>query len=98
MSNEGRLLEQQTRGDQAKALLRNPLIKEAFEKIESEILDAWKESRADEEKQRNNAYLMHRLFKNFENHFTQMVLKGDAAKKDLLRIKDPKRYLKMINS
>ena len=97
MSDEHELKRQADRGDRAKRLLENELINEAFDKIESEIMDAWRNSPADAEQERYNAYLMYRLLMNFKGQFKQAVAHGEAASKQLLQIRDPSKFKRMIN-
>jgi len=92
-----RLNEQATRGDKAKQLLDNELIKDAFDVIEKTILDAWRNSSADQKDERDNAYIMFRLLQNFKEQFKRAIITGNAAKKELLMIKDPSKIRRMIN-
>lgn len=76
---EGKLRKQSARGKQAENLLKNRLLNEAFEMIESELYEKWKATVAGEEEQRENAYLMHRMLQNFKSHFEQIVRTGKHA-------------------
>lgn len=98
MTDESKLLRQQDRGHRAKRVLENDLVVGAFEKIEAEIDAAWKNSAADDEKARYNAYLMHRLLQNFKQQFRHAVTTGEAAGKELLRLKDPSKVRRMMRS
>ena len=80
--------QQADRGDRAKRLLENELLKEAFDEIERVIEEGWKDSAGHEHEQRQNAYLMHRLLQNFKGHFEQLVRTGDHARKELLKLKE----------
>lgn len=95
--DEGKLRQQLDRAERAKRILGNELVKEAFEAIEKTILDAWKNSAADEDRERNNAYLMHRLLQNFKQQFTAAVANGKVAQKELLRVNDPSKLTRMIH-
>lgn len=97
MADEAKLRLQQNRGERAKRLLENDLILDAFQKIEAEIMAAWKGSAADDEKGRYNAYLMFRLLQNFKQQFTHAVATGEAAGKQLLQIKDPSKLKRIFN-
>jgi hypothetical protein len=97
MTDESKLRKQQERGDRAKRLLENELLVEAFEKIEADILDKWQNSAADEKEQRDNAYLMHRLLQNLKAQIKQIVITGDGATKELLRLNDPSKIRRLIN-
>lgn len=91
-----KLNRQKDRASRAQRILDDELFKEAFDNIEQTILDSWKESRADEEKQRYNAYIMHRLLQNLKEQFTRAVATGEAAKKELLTVKDPSKFARLI--
>lgn len=94
--DEAKLKRQQDRASRAQRILDDELFKGAFENIEQTIVDSWKESRADEEKQRYNAYIMHRLLQNLREQFTRAIVTGQAAKKELLTIKEPSKLRRLI--
>lgn len=96
MTDETRLREERARGEHARQILDDPLIREAFDKIEATITDAWKSSRADEEEQRRNAYLTLRLLNNLRAEFTRAVSTGELAAKQLLTIKDDGKLKRML--
>jgi hypothetical protein len=98
MTDDSRLRQQQARGHRAKRILEDDLVIEAFEKIETVVTEAWQNSPADAEKERYNAYLMHRLLKQFKEHFRQIVVTGDHAGKELLRLKEPSKLRKIFNA
>lgn len=91
MTDEGKLREQYERGERAKSVLNNELIQEAFEKIEKELDHAWKNSSADDEKGRYNAYLMYRLLQNLKQQFTHVVTTGEHAGTELLKLEERKK-------
>lgn len=86
MTDESKARTQMDRGERANRILAEPLVKEAFDKIRAEIIEAWENSAADDERGRHNAYLLQRLLRNFESHFKQIVRTGEAAKRELLEI------------
>ena len=91
MTDEAKLRQEVTRGERAKRLLENELLAEALEKIEKQIDDAWKESHADAEEIRRNAYLMHRLLQNLKSEISRIAITGDHASKKITTIKKPLR-------
>lgn len=91
MTDESKARTQMDRGERAERILAEPLVKEAFEKIEAEIIEAWKNSAADDERGRENAFLLQRLLRNFREHFEQWVRTGEAAKRELLEIEKQSR-------
>lgn len=86
MADEGKLRVQHDRGERAKRLLENELIVEAFEKIEAEITESWRNSAVDEAEKRHNAYLMGLLLERFKQHFRVIVAGGEKAQIDLLQL------------
>lgn len=97
MTDEAKLRQQVDRGERAKRVLENELVIEAFEKLEQTIVDSWKGSRADEEKQRDNAYVMYRLLQNFKQQFKAAITNGEVARKELLRIQDESKLKRVIH-
>lgn len=78
-----------SRGHHAKRIMEDELVVEAFDLIERQVIEAWQNSRADEEDERRNAYLMQRLLKNLRGHFQKTIRDGESASKELLRLRDP---------
>ena len=87
--NEARKAQQDvSRGVRAAEIMENPLVIEAFEAVEAVITSGWQNSKADDEKARENAYLMHRLVQNFKGEFKRAIATGKASEKRLLSTKD----------
>lgn len=91
MTDEVTQRRQIARADQAQQILDNPLIKEAFEAIEREIVEKWQDSKEADEEIRARAYLMSRLFKRLRGQFEAYVRLGERAKGDLLRQEGEKK-------
>lgn len=96
MADEGKLREQAARGDRARRILEDDLVKEVLEKVEKRIFEGFRESTGDEQVVRERAYLMLRLLENFKAEFRTMLLTGSQASKELLRLKDPNKLTRMI--
>lgn len=77
------------RGPRAKALLDNELLKEVFEKIEQTLMDEWKNTSSEDAQRREDAWRSFKLLEGLHGHLTRIVTTGDAAAKELLRIKNP---------
>lgn len=75
------------RGVRAKRILEDDMVVEAFAAIEKTIAEGWKDSRAHDEKGRENAYLLHRILGQFKGEFERIVNDGDVAKTGLERLK-----------
>lgn len=97
MADEGKLREQASRGEHARRIIESELVQEVLAKMDKRILDSIRESAGDESEIRERAYLMFRLLENFKAEFKTMALTGDAASKELLRVKDPPKLMRMLN-
>ena len=98
MADEGKLREQASRGENARRILESDLVRDVFEKMDKFIIDSIRESVGSENVERERAYLMLRLLENFKAHFKIMVLTGEQASKELLRVKDPPKLMtRMFN-
>jgi len=71
------------RGRQAQELLEHPLLIEAFEALESEVLSAWKASPARDVEGREKLWLMLSLCEKVKNQITSVVNTGKIAQKEL---------------
>lgn len=96
--DEGKLREQASRGEHARRIIDSDLVQEVFGKMEKRIFDSIRESLGDEKDIRERAYLMFRLLENFKAEFKSIVLTGDAASKELLRLKEPSKLMRVINA
>ena len=67
------------RGEQAVALLNHPLLREAFDKIKSELTDAWISSPARDVEGRESLYLSLKLLNQVESHMTSVINTGKMA-------------------
>ena len=86
MSDEGKLRKEQDRGVQAQRLLDNEILKDAFEKIESEIDRAWKNSEGRDSEVREHAYYMHRAVQSLRDSLKQVVTTGKFSSHQLLAL------------
>jgi hypothetical protein len=87
MTDELKLTQQVSRKHQAENLLKNELLNSAFDEIESTLMDSWKNSLAEDDTARNNAYLMYRLLQNLKSQFTRYVETGKMAERQLLEVR-----------
>lgn len=77
------------KGRAAKELVENPILTEALDAIEKEIEMGWKNSSAEDQAGRDNAYLMFRLLKRLRGHLRQIIVDGGNAAK-LLSLEEEK--------
>jgi hypothetical protein len=98
MADEGKLREQAARGEHARRIVESEIVQEVFAKMDQKILGSIRESLGDEQDIRERAYLMFRLLENFKVEFKTMVLTGQAASAQLLRVKDPHPITRMLKN
>jgi len=77
--NEGKLREEQSRGERAKALMRDPLILEAFDKLEDRYVEAWKDSSSSQD-ERETLFQMYQALLSVRGHLSEVIETGDLAK------------------
>lgn len=77
------------RGPRAKALLDNELLKEAFEKIEQTLMDEWRNTSTEDAQRREDAWRSYKLLGALRGYLVKTVTNGDAAAKELLKVKNP---------
>jgi hypothetical protein len=70
--DEGKRREEQNRGERAKALMRDPLIVEAFDVLEEKYVGAWKDS-----------FQMYQALMVVRGHLSEVIETGDLAKLEL---------------
>ena len=75
------------RGVRAEALMRDPLIQEAFQTLEKEFVSAWKQTAITDAAARENLYQLLQALEAFKGHFVRLIEDGHIAK-DKLGIKD----------
>lgn len=80
--NEGKLREEQSRGERAKALMRDPLILEAFDKLEDRYVEAWKDSSSSQD-ERETLFQMYQALMVVRGHLSEVIETGDLAKLEL---------------
>lgn len=95
MSDEAKLSAEYARSLDAKALLDNPLLIEAFAAIEKEIETEWKQSKANDADAREKLYLMNRLLLKLRGHIQVHVQTGKLAERQLANIRDKKTWFGM---
>lgn len=83
--NEGKAREDLDRAGRAEALMRDPLIIEAFETLEKEFVSAWKESAITDQTSREHIYHLLQALEAMKGHF-QTVLESGKLAKDRLKI------------
>jgi len=80
--DEGKRREEQNRGERAKALMRDPLIVEAFDVLEEKNIGAWKDSSSSQD-ERETLFQMYQALMVVRGHLTEVIETGDLAKLEL---------------
>jgi len=81
--NEGKLRQQAERAARAEALMRDPLIVEAFETLDKEFVNAWKQSSIDDQAARENIYQLLQALDALKGHFQKVLEDGRLAEERL---------------
>lgn len=97
MADEYKLRRQSERGIRADALLNNELLQEAFEKIESVLMDEWRSTNSEDGQRREDVWRSHKLLQNLKGYLKKVVTDGSAANKQLLQMQPPTLIDKVLN-
>lgn len=71
---------------EAKAIAEAPIIKEFFDKAESAILDAWRQTPDAAQDVRERLFLVNKILDNFKQHFNAYLVNGQFAERQLKEI------------
>lgn len=80
-----RLEDEVGRGERARLLLTDPLLAEAFDKLDTEFQNAWRDSPARDVEGRETLWLTLRLLSQVKAHLSSVVETGQLAAIDLSR-------------
>ncbi len=83
--DEGKRREEVDRGARAAALLRDELWTEAFDKLETEYISAWRDTQETESDRREKIFLMLKLLQGVRAHLESVAMTGDLARRELDR-------------
>ena len=81
--DEGKLRGEQDRGEKAKAVLRNPILAEAFEELGGRYIEAWKVTSIEQDTQREKIFQMYQALLAVRGHLEEVVSTGELAKIEL---------------
>ena len=81
--NEGKSREMMERGEQAAGLLRNEILQEAFENLENEFIQAWKQSSVEDSQNRERLYMLCQNLSAVKGYIENVVSSGKLAKSQL---------------
>lgn len=74
------------KGQEAKDLLENPILVEAFAILEREYLKAWRQSKPADQEERERLWLAVGILEELQRHLRVVVENGVMAKRDIDKI------------
>lgn len=89
--DEIELSRKQVKGARAKELFENELLQEAFTKLHSEYIDAWKLTHFKNAEGRERLWQAIQIVGKVQDHLKKMISDGKMATRDLAQISHPKR-------
>ena len=95
MTDEAKLRDQMDRGERAEFVLKQ--LEEAFKALEQQCFDAFRHSDMHDDLGRRAARYYLRVMDDVRSRFEHFVLTGKNAQKELVRMKDPSRWRKIVN-
>ena len=90
--NEGKAREKIDRGAKAEALLRNELLQEAFDYLESEFVSAWKQSAVHDSQAHERLYLLCQNLSAVKGYLKSAVEDGKLAQTALEGLKSNRKF------
>lgn len=84
MTDNAKLAEQQARGERARQILEDPVVKGFFAQAEEETMAAWRHSAVDETELREDAWRMYQALQRLRRCFEATIANGEFARKELL--------------
>lgn len=88
MSNDGKLLEAQSRALRAKQLMDDELLTEAFKSLEDSYVAAWRTSKVGDELAREKLFLAINVVGKVRDHILHIVEDGKLAAAELRELAD----------
>lgn len=88
MTNEVLARNQESRGNRAESLLKNELLIEFWEVTEKALIEKWKQSQVQEE--RDDIWRNMRMLQNMQNYMNKIVTTGKNAGKELKALTNTK--------
>ena len=84
-----RLEQESARGEQARRLLADPLLVEAFETVEAGLRAAWAATAEPQDRERERLWLMVKLLGRLKGHLTCALETGKLADRQLAALEEP---------
>lgn len=87
---ESQAAENALRGDQARALAENPLLRQSLDDIEQQYMVAWMESESEDVAGRERLYMAVRAIQEFRRHLRTLMDNGRLGREHLLKLRNDK--------
>lgn len=81
--DEGKLREDESRGEQARALLENPLLQEAFAALDKSYVEAWRGTGARDAEARERLWQATQIVGKVRTHLRTVMDTGKLARHEL---------------
>ena len=81
--NEAKLRTQQERAAHAERLLNDPLLKEAFEKLDDEFMRSWRQTSVNDTESRERIYSLCTALDAIKQYIAGVIVDGKIAKMNL---------------
>ena len=94
--NDDKLHSDLTRAAQARELLNNELLSEAFKTLEAAYIATWRVTAVDRVSDRENLFLAVNVIGKVRDHLTTVVSNGSIAQAELNRLIDRKKRFGVI--
>lgn len=82
-NDEGKLRDEQSRGARAATLLESDLLKEAFDNLEAQYLERWRDSKIEDVTGREKLFLAVNVVRKVRGHLQTTAADGKVAAKEL---------------
>lgn len=92
--NEGKARESIERGEKASSLMRNEILQEAFESLETEFIQAWKHSDVNDSQNRERLYMLCQNLSAVKGYLAKVVTDGKLAKAQLEELQNRIKFEK----
>lgn len=85
--NEGKAREAVSRASKAEALLRNELLQEGFDYLETQFIEAWRNSEVTDNESRERLYQLLKNLEALKGYFNTVIEDGKMANAQLEQVK-----------
>jgi hypothetical protein len=94
--NEGKARELMQRGEKAASLLRNEILLEAFDTLEADFIQAWKQSPVNDSQNRERLYMLCQNLSAVQAYLEKVVSDGKLAKSQIDELQNRQKFEKRI--